>query len=551
MLRNKSAIALAVIAVILFTLTACSGTAGGDKVQPGNDIVTEGPAGVKSDKIINVVFTEDPSTADAQKTTEYYAIPLNIYDRLVECVTVDGKPELVPGLAEKWEVSEDGLRYTFYLSKGVKFHNGEELKADDVVYTINRMMDPATASVNTDFFDMIKGAADMFEGKAGSVEGVRAIDDYTVEITLEEPFAPFLANLATPGCSIYNRKATEAAGDKFGIDPAATVGTGPFIFSKWGMNEEIVLLKNEEYFKGAPALDGVRFKIIPDPETQRMMFETGELDVFDTSNARSQLAYFKSNPKYKDKIMSGPEAGLYFYSFNVKVEPFNDVRVRKALQMAIDRQNMIDSMYDGEGKLVEAFIPDGTLGFNPNSPKIEYNPEKAKQLLAEAGYPDGFEMEITQTADNPSILAMNEVVQSMFSQIGVKVNINQVDQPTYYALRAEGKLPTYRSVWWADYNDPDNFLYTFFSERNAVTRSSNYIRADVVEGLERARTMVDQAARMKLYQDIEQIIVHEDAVVIPLFQMNHLFILSDRVRNFQLSWNGWSDMSYYGISLED
>lgn len=541
MFKRKVVLLFIASVILMSILTSCSTTKPSDKETPKTNEI--------SSKIINAVIVEDPSTADVQKTSEYYGVPLNIYDRLVECVTIDGKPQLVPGLAETWDVSQDGLVYTFHLVKGVKFHNGEELKADDVLYTINRMMNPDTAAVNVDFFNMIKGANTMFEGNADTVEGVKVIDDYTVEITLEVPFAPFLANLATPGCSIYNRKATEAAGDKFGIDPALTIGTGPFIFSKWGMNEEIVLLKNPDYFKGAPKLDGVRFKIIPDPETQRMMFETGEIDVFDTSYARSQLAYFKTHPKYKDKIISGPEAGLYFYSFNVDVEPFNNVKVRKALQMAIDRQSMVDTMYDGEGKLVEAFIPDGTLGFNPNSPKIEYNPEKAKQLLAEAGYPNGFEMEIVQTADSPATLAMNEVVQSMFEQIGVKVNIKQVDSATYYGLRAEGKLPTYRSVWWADYNDPDNFLYTFFSERNAKIRSSNYLNPVVFAGLEKARTMIDQEERMKLYQELEQILVHEDAIIIPLFQMNHLFILNDNVQNFQLSWNGWSDMSYYNITL--
>ena len=542
MFKRKVVLLLFVSAMLMPILTSCSATKPSDKeISKTNEIPL---------KIINAVIVEDPSTADVQKTSEYYGVPLNIYDRLVECVTIDKEPQLIPGLAEAWNVSQDGLVYTFNLVKGVRFHNGEELKADDVLYTINRMMNPDTAAVNVDFFNMIKGADAMFEGNADTVEGVKIIDDYTVEITLEVPFAPFLANLATPGCSIYNRKATEAAGDKFGIDPALTIGTGPFIFSKWGMNEEIVLLKNPDYFKGAPKLDGVRFKIIPDPETQRMMFETGEIDVFDTSYARSQLAYFKTHPKYKDKIISGPEAGLYFYSFNAEVEPFNNVKVRKALQMAIDRQSIIDAMYDGEGKLVEAFIPEGTLGFNPNSPKIEYNPEKAKQLLAEAGYPNGFEMEVVQTADSSATLAMNEVVQSMFEQIGVKVNIKQVDSATYYGLRAEGKLPTYRSVWWADYNDPDNFLYTFFSERNAKIRSSNYSNPVVFAGLEKARTMIDQEERMKLYQELEQILVHEDAIIIPLFQMNHLFILNDNVQNFQLSWNGWSDMSYYNITLE-
>jgi len=556
MKKRLIAIVLAMIMIVLPALTSCSSTkpveTPAEQEKPAEVTAEQEaePTDSESDKILIVSFTEDPSTTDVQKTTEYYAVPLNIYDRLVECITVDGNPELVPGLAESWDVSEDGMVYTFHLVKGVKFHNGEELTADDVLYTIERMMNPNNETLNTDFFDMIKGAMDMFEGKADHVEGVKVIDDYTVELTLEVPFGPFLANLATPGCSIYNREATEAAGDQFGIEASVTIGTGPFKFEKWALNDEIVLVKNDDYFKGAPQINGVKYLIIPDAETQRMMFETGELDVFDTDNARSQLPYFKNHPDYKDKIIKGPEAGLYFYSYNFNLEPFNNPKVRQALQMAIDRQTMVDTMYDGEGRVMDSFIPKGVLGHNPDAPKIEYNPEKAKQLLSEAGYPDGFEMEIVQTSDNPATLAMNEVAHAYLADIGVKVTINQIDSATYYAMRAEGELPTYRSVWWADFNDPDNFLYTFFSAKNTRIRALNYNNQEVLEGLEKARAIIDQNERMNLYKQLENTIVHEDYAVIPLFQLNKIFILSDRVTNFTISWNGWSDMSFYDVTMK-
>lgn len=506
--------------------------------------------GTGDDNTLVLFLTEDPETLDVQMTTDSYTVPLNCFDRLVECDTVDGEAVIVPGLASSWETSDDGLVWTFHLVEGVKFHNGEELTADDVVYTVNRMMDPDQLAKNTDFFYMIKGAQACYEGQADSVEGVVALDDYTVQFTLESPYGSFLANLATPGCSIYNREATEAAGDQFGVDPSLCIGTGPFIMESWTLGSEVTMRANPDYFKGAPQLDGVKLLIVPDADTQRMLFESGQSDVFNFDYAPSQLAYFKNNPDYADNIVSGPRAGLYYYLFNMNIEPLNDVRVRKALQMAIDRQAILDALFDGEGVVVNSFLPSGVLGHNPDATVINYDPEGAKALLAEAGYADGFDMELAQMTDTPNTLSVNEIVQAYLAQIGVNATIKQYDDASYYAVRGEGELGSYFNEWSADFNDPDNFLYTFFSLKNTVARSSNYNNAEVQQQLEDARTMTDQDARIALYQQIDNTIVHEDAAVLPILQKNHLFCLSDRVEGFKVSWNGWSDMSFYSISLK-
>lgn len=166
-----------------------------------------------AENMLRVSYSEDPKSADAQMTTDFYTLPLNIFDRLVESETTGpGQSALVPGLAERWEVSDDGLTYTFHLRKGVKFHNGAVLTADDVVYTFDRMLNPATKALNTDILTFIAGAEDRLDGKADSVSGLKALDDQTVQITLTKPYAAFLALLAAPGASIYNRAFTEAAG---------------------------------------------------------------------------------------------------------------------------------------------------------------------------------------------------------------------------------------------------------------------------------------------------------------------------------------------------
>jgi ABC-type transport system substrate-binding protein len=245
--KKNLAFIVAMIMIIAIVFTGCGSQASsGTKIDENN--------------ILRLVTNDEQTTCDVQKTTEYYTVPMNIYERLVETKTnPDGSSALVPGLAERWDISDDGLEYTFYLRKGVKFHNGEELKADDVVYTFERMLNPKTGALNQDFITAIKGAMDMMEEKTDKLAGLEVIDDYTIKITLESPFAPFLANIATPGVSIYNRKFTEEAGDQFGLTPETTCGTGPFKLSKWILNSETQIDAFDDYWGGRAKLDAVNW----------------------------------------------------------------------------------------------------------------------------------------------------------------------------------------------------------------------------------------------------------------------------------------------------
>jgi ABC-type transport system substrate-binding protein len=499
---------------------------------------------------LKVAYYAYPSQLDPQKTTEFYAAALNCFDRLVEAETTGpSKSEIVPGLAEKWAISADGLVYTFTLRKGVKFQNGETFKADDVLYTFDRMLNPATKALNTDFMDMIAGAKDRMNGKADKVSGIKVINDQTIQITLAAPYAPFLANIATPAGSIFNRKATEAAGEKFGLEPDMTIGSGPFVYTENVVNDHFTFTAYKAYWRGAPALKGVTFKIIPDADTQRMMFETGELDLFDCDLARTQIPYFEGSARWKKQIVSAPKVATFYLHINESIKPFDDVRVRKAIQMAIDRKSILEKLYYGKGQLVHGILPPGLAGFNTKAEVIPYDMAKAKALLAEAGLANGFGMTIAQVSGNASILKIGEVIQSMLKPLGIDVKIDQMDEAAYYATRAEGKLPMYTNDWGADFNDPDNFIYTFFSSKNTVSRSFNYKNADVQAKLEKARSMTDPTARYALYRQLEKTIVIDDAAWLPLFALEHLFVVQPRVKGFKLGWNGASNMSYYGVTL--
>ena len=559
-MRKRFRLILAAAAAASLLLSGCGGSTSGDgsdaqTEQAGNAEGTESAgstsSGTDTSGFLVVPLVADIQTADVHKTTKDYEIPLNIYDRLVDIeVKEDGSSEIVPSLAESWEISGDALTYTFHLRQGVKFHNGEELTADDVEYSFTRQLS-VEGAVNTDFLAQIKGASQLLEGTADQLEGFETVDDYTFTITLSEPYAGFLACLSTPGCSIYNREATEAAGDQFGLDPSVTVGTGPFRLTDWTINDQLVLTRYEDYWKGPSELPGVVIRIVPDTETQRMMFESGELDVVDLDYLPDAVDDFTT--RYPDQIVSGPRVGTTYFTMNQNIEPFQDVRVRKAVQMAIDRQAILDALYGGRGQVENGIYPHGLYGFNSSLPEITYDPEEAKALLAEAGYANGFEMQIA--ADSSASDATNqalEIIQAQLGEIGIQAEIQNMDESTWLATRNSGEMGSFMSTWTADYNDPDNFIYTFFgTPENTKLRSLNYSDTEVMERVRKARTIVDADERIAEYQALEEKIVTEDAAWVPMYSRTHSFAVSKRVQGFEVPWNGLSDCYFYGLSLSE
>ncbi|MDO5417013.1 MAG: ABC transporter substrate-binding protein [Lachnospiraceae bacterium] len=526
-------------------------TAAGESSAGGESAGAAAEASGDTAGFLVVPLIADIQTADVHKTTKDYELPLNLYDRLVDIqVKEDGSSEIVPSLAESWEISEDALTYTFHLRDGVKFHNGADLTAEDVEYSFNRQLS-VEGAVNVDFLTQVKGADELIEGTADKLEGFELVDDKTFKMTLTEPYAGFLACLSTPGCSIYDSEATEAAGDQFGLDPALTVGTGPFKFTSWTINDQMVLTRNEDYWNGASKLPGVVVKVVPDTETQRMMFENGELDLVDLDFLPDAVDDFTA--RYPEQIISGPRVGTTYFTMNQNLPPFDNVTVRKAIQMAIDRQGVLDAMYGGRGQLENGIFPHGLYGFNENLPAIEYNPEKAKELLAEAGYPDGFDMVIgADSSSSDAVSQALEIIQAQLAEIGVNAEIKTMDESTWLATRKAGELGSFMSTWTADYNDPDNFIYTFFgNEENTKMRSLNYPDTAVMERVQKARSIVDPEERIAEYHALEEKIVSEDAAWVPMYSRLHPFAVSKRVQGFTAPWNGLSDCIFYELSLSE
>ena len=556
-MKKKISLMLAAALTAGLALTGC----GGSKTS---DITESSAAGAESESAAEVkgvdvdttgylvaALNADIQTADVQKTSKDYEVPFNIFDRLVDVeVDADGNSKIVPSLAESWDISDDGLEYTFHLRQGVKFHNGNDFTAEDVAYTFHRLL-TVEGGVNTEFIDQIKGADELLAGETDTLEGVEVVDDYTIKVTLKEPFAGFLASISSPGVSIYDSEATEAAGDQFGMDPAVTVGTGPFEFSSWSFNNQLVLTRNEDYWKGASGLPGVVIKIIPDTETQSMMFESGELDILDLDYAADSVDRFTET--YPDQIVQGPRVGIVYFTMNFNKEPFQDVRVRKAVQMSIDRQAILDALYGGRGQVEQGIFPHGLIGFNPDQEEIKYDPEAAKALLAEAGYADGFDMEIAADSSASDTMTMAlEIVSDQLAEVGIRAEIKNYDESTWLETRKSGELGSFMSTWSADYNDPDNFIYTFFgNEEKTRIRSINYPDTEVMERVAKARTIVNEDERLAEYKALEEKLIHEDAAWVPMFSRLHLFAVSKRVQGFVPLWSGLSDQLFYNISLSE
>lgn len=540
---KKSILAICSLSLLL-GLSAC--TAKKSNINNENKIDTKMNEALSSDNIVRTAIKSDIQTIDMHKTSNNYMVPLNVFDRLVEVEVKDGKSEIVPSLAKSWDISEDGKTYILHLMEGVKFHNGEDFKADDVVYSLNRIV-TVQGAVNSGFVSQIEGFDELTNGVATELSGVKAIDDYTIEIKLKEPYAGFMASLAAAPVSILDEKTTTMAGDKFGIEPEFTVGTGPFKLKEWKLNEGIELVKNENYWKEAPKIDGVEIKVVPDTETQNIMYRNGELDILDLDYMVDYIPTYKQ--EFKDNLVSVPRVGITYFTFNENIEPLNNVNIRKALSMAIDRQAIVDSMYNGTASIENGIFPKGLIGHNENIEAIEYNTEKAKEILAAEGYPNGFDMEIAiDSASSDTTKSVLEIISEQLSEIGVNASLKTYDESTWLATRKAGELGSFMSIWTADYNDPDNFIYTFFgTDENTKLRSLNYKDKEVIDRVAKARAIINEDERIKEYQALEKKIISEDRAWLPMYAKEHYFALGKSISNFTPNWAGISDMQFYSI----
>lgn len=492
------------ITTVSFALVGCSDDTGG-KDSSGSD-----DSGGSKDTLVFGRGSDSVSLDPAAVTGgPSFAVTKNIYETLVNFSYKNQSTEIVnTGLAKEWKISDDGKTYTFTLKEGIKFHDGSNFNAEAVVFNFKRWKE---GEGEFPYYPSMFGGY----GEDSVIKNVEAIDEYTVKFTLNRSMAPFLKDLAMSPFAIASPTAIKKFGEKFGRNP---VGTGPFKFVGWKPNNTITLEKNDDYFReGLPKLERVIFKVIENNRARLTALENGEIDLLLGLNP-SDIGSVKK----KDGLQAfyRPPMNVGYLGLTVTRKPFDDKKVRQAMNYAINKQDIIGAFYTDKAQVAVSPLPETVQGFNDELEKYAYNPEKAKELLKEAGYPDGFEMELwAMPVPRPYMPDGKKIAQAMqedLAKVGIKAEIISYDWATYLEKASKGEADAFLLGWTSDNGDADNFLYTLLST-NAIG-SNNYTyysNKKLDEILLKAQKTTDPEKRTEFYKKAQEI-VHEDAPWVPI-----------------------------------
>jgi peptide/nickel transport system substrate-binding protein/oligopeptide transport system substrate-binding protein len=455
------------------------------------------------------VLGDNPATLDPTFVTDIYgrAIISQAFDGLVQ---FDAHLKPIPALAEFWEASRDGRTWTFALRRGVTFHHGREVTAQDVVYSFTRPLDPKRPLPVAELFRRIQGATEFMQGKSKSVQGLKALDRYTLQIVLEEPLASALALLGLAHAAVVPQEEVEKLGEGFGRAP---VGTGPFKFVRWEPNQEIVLEANDHYYEGRPFLDGIVFKIVVGSKYEERFAEFLQGNLEETIIPSEKTDEVHANPKYRQyQLFRKPSLSLLYIGFNTQFKPFDDRRVRQAFNYAVNKEAIVREITKMGSLPATGVLPPGMPGYDPELQGYSYDPATAKRLLAEAGYPGGAGFPVVQLwslSRSESTKAELAAYQRHLADLGIQVDIHfALDWPAYKAMLERGKLPMFRLVWYADIPDPDNMLSPLLYSTSPTNRTF-YQNPLVDRLLEQARKEFDEAQRIPLYHEVERIVMQD------------------------------------------
>lgn len=432
-----------------------------------------------------------------------------------------------PDIAKDWSISRDGLTYTFRLRQGIYFSNNREVNAHDVKYSFKRILDSKSRSPNTWVLEKVLGAEDFMKGRTDDVEGVKVVDDYAVEIHLKKPFSPFLSLLTMTAAYVVPKEEVERWGPDFSSHP---VGTGPFILKEWLPNREIKLEKKGDYFDRPAKIKGIIYRIIPEDLTAVTEFEAGNIDVL--TIPASEYSRYKTDPKKQNLISSMKGINTYYLGLNCSRPPFDNLNLRKAINYAIDKEKILDTIYERRGRLALGPVPDALRKWDMPS-HSEYNPEKAKELVKKEML-GGIAVNFYITADQ-AVTDIAEVIQSYIRAIGIEVRIKQLEWSAYKEAINKGEADMFYLSWWADYPDPENFLFPLFHSSNFGPggNRTRYNNPAVDSLIEKGQYTMDEKTRNNFYRKAEETIV-EDSPWVFLWHRTDFTIRQPQIKNYKI-----------------
>ena len=485
--------------------------------------------------------------------TSFTASAGTVFDRLVE--RKQGETTLIPGLAKSWQISPDGLQYTFFLRKNIPFHSNEffipsrPFNADDVLYSFERMGRPQhplhQVGRSYEYYESLE------LGK--TIKKIQKLDDYTVKITLNQPEAPFLSYMASHFTSIMSREYGEKlvainSPHLFDMKP---IGTGPFIFKKYIQDNLIRYESHKHHFSKAPTYDHLVFSITPDPNVRFQKLKTGECHII-FGPARSDLITMKKHPDIKVLERNGLNLG--YLAMNTEKPPFHNKDVRVAVNMALNRKSYINAIYFNHASLAKNPLPPGIWSYREVTKDYPYDPEQAKKLLSKAGYAKGFKTELwalpVSRPYNPDGKKMAEMMQADLKKVGIHAKIVSFDWGTYLEKVRKGQHQMVQLGWSADYPDPDNFLRVLLSCASVKSGSNvaRFCHPEFDQLVKRAKSLTSQKERTILYREAQKIFKQEA----PWVTLAHATIyrgVRKNVEGFVIDLMGMD--YFYNVTLKD
>ncbi|WP_237458408.1 ABC transporter substrate-binding protein [Pontibacillus yanchengensis] len=496
--------------LVVMVMAACSDNNASSDSDSDSD---SGGNSKDANQLLKIGNDQEPAGLDPHKVPAHSSIRIyeKVYDSLL---TFDENMELQPELAKEWEQPDD-TTYIFTLREGVTFHNGDKMTAEDVKYSYERILDEETASIAKSYFD--------------KVESIEVMSPTKIKFNLSETYAPFLSYVASTNAAIVSKKVVEENGDLMQV----AVGTGPFKFEEWKPDNYVELSKFEDYYKeGQPKLDGIRYITMKDESARLAAIRTGEVHLTTLSSQSIPLA-----EKNEDLEVKGYQSTEYSYvGFNVDKEPFNNKKVRQAISLAVNRQEVKDIVWKGDA-ILSGPIPEsmGKWAIDVSDQELyQQDIEKAKKLLAEAGYEDGFETVISTASTYPDMVDTAQLLQQQFEQIGIKADIKQLEWGQYIDTWKSGdhEMLVGRN---SSGSDPDRSISFFFSTDGSanVWGFSN----DKIDSLsEKGRTTTDTAKRREIYNEAQKKLI-ETSPNLFLVSPKKFFIVRNNVENYTPSAN--------------